>query len=1433
MVPPKRLMVAAEARLATEPPGSRLVHSPEALLHELQVHQIELEMQNEELHRTKMAIEVERERLFNLYDLAPVGYCTLSENGLILEANQTASTLLGLAQDALEQQPMTSFVFGEDQDIYSLFRRQTFETGEPQSCELRMVKKNGTIFWTHLAATATEAADGSPICRIMLSDSPERDRTEAALRESEETYRALFDSMLNGFAYCRMLFKNGEPEDFTYLAVNPAFEVQTGLKNVVGKKVSEVIPGIRESDPKLFKVYGRVAMTGHPERFEMFIEALQMWFSISLYSPKAEHFVAVFDVITERKNAEERLTQLLHEQKVILDSEIVGIVKVRNRILVWANHAFEKMLGYSPGELVGIPTRHFYASQAEFDAMGAKAYPVMQAGGNFQGEAQYLHKDGHTLWLSFTSAFLDIETGDSLGAFFDITERKRAEEEFRKLAQAVEQSPESIIITNLAAEIEYVNEAFVQTSGYRREEVLGKNPRLLNSGKTPRQSYDAMWDTLKHGKTWQGELENRRKDGSDYTDFAIITPIRQADGRISHYVAVQEDITERKGAEAELRRLNRTLKMSSECNQALVHATEETQLLDTVCRRMTEIGGYIGVWVGYAVQDEARTVRPVTLVGMPDDEFAAALNHLSWADTKAGCGPTGTAIRTGQVVVTHDFQTDPHYEPWRDVAIRLGAHSAASFPLKAQGKVLGAISMYAGEADAFDDQEVTLLRELADDLAYGITALREAAERRRAEEALLLSRHALESTNDGIMITDSSLPDRAISYVNPAFERITGYTVAEVVGRNARFLLGQDKDQLGLEELRSALREQRAAKVELRNFRKDGRVFWSELSLAPVRSETGQVRHFVSIINDITERKIYETQLEYQAGHDPLTGLPNRNLLADRLEQAIAHAKRAKSLVAVLLLDLDRFKMVNDSLGHDVGDALLKIVSKRLTNCVRSIDTVARLGGDEFVVIMTDIESENNAAPLAQKLLDDIAQPMMLGDREIVTNASIGISLYPKDAERASALLKSADVAMYRAKELGRNSMQFYTSELNASTLARLELDAALRRALERDELVLYYQPKVELQRGQVVGAEALIRWRHPFLGMVSPGDFIPLAEETGLIMQIGEWVINTACAQLKAWQTDGWPDLSLAVNLSARQFQQRDLANVVANALRLNDVQAKFLELEVTESAVMQNPEATVTILRELKQIGVRLSLDDFGTGYSSLNYLKRFPIDILKIDQSFVRDITTDPDDAAIATMVISLAHRLKRCVVAEGVETEGQLNFLRRHRCDEIQGYYFSRPLPADEFARLLREGQSLSLGAKAETGVQRTLLLVDDESNIVSALNRLLRRDGYRILNATSAAEGMELLALNEVQVILSDQRMPEMSGTEFLGRVKEMYPETIRMVLSGYTELTSVTDAINRGAIYKFLTKPWDDDQLREHVREAFIHYEAKKDRQSS
>ncbi|BAL24504.1 EAL domain-containing protein [Azoarcus sp. KH32C] len=754
------------------------------------------------------------------------------------------------------------------------------------------------------------------------------------------------------------------------------------------------------------------------------------------------------------------------------------------------------------------------------------------------------------------------------------------------------------------------------------------------------------------------------------------------------------EVAMRQRTEQQLHRVLRARKVLAECNRSLVRATDENHLLAELCRFLIELGGYGAAWVGLARKDAARTIETVAHAG--DDASFLDTVRFSWADDDFGQGPAGVAVRTRMPQIVHDIATDPRLVRWRQAALERGFNAAAALPLKYEANTFGVLCIVAAETDAFDADEVELLVELTDDVAFGMHALRARVLQQQMEETLRLRNRAIDESINAIVISEANLDaDNPTIYVNPAFTTMTGYRADEVLGRNPRFLMGDDWDQPDIQRLRDAVREGADARVLLRNYRKDGTLFWNEISLASMHDPSGKVSHFIAIFNDLTDRRRYEAELELQANHDALTGLANRNLLNDRLQQTMIHAKRNGSSVAVMLLDLDRFKVINDSLGHAAGDTLLQEVARRLISSVRQGDTVARLGGDEFMIVMPELGAESDAVMLASKLLETICAPMMLAGRSMVVTCSLGVSLYPRDGPCAANLLKNADVAMYRAKEIGRNRFQFYAPEMNMRTLQRLEIENGLRRALERKELELYFQPKIELVGGSVVGAEALIRWRHPELGMVSPGEFIPVAEETGLIVPIGEWVIGAACEQLKAWREEGLGDVSLAVNVSARQFQQEELLAVLEDALRASDIPARQLLLEVTESAVMDNPEKTIVTLGELRKLGVRTSLDDFGTGYSSLNYLKRFPIDSLKIDQSFVADLTTSAEDAAIALMVISLAHSLKQTVIAEGVETEAQLEFLRRHGCDEMQGYLFSRPLPAAAFAQLLRDGTGLSL------------------------------------------------------------------------------------------------------------------------------------------
>jgi diguanylate cyclase (GGDEF)-like protein/PAS domain S-box-containing protein len=557
--------------------------------------------------------------------------------------------------------------------------------------------------------------------------------------------------------------------------------------------------------------------------------------------------------------------------------------------------------------------------------------------------------------------------------------------------------------------------------------------------------------------------------------------------------------------------------------------------------------------------------------------------------------------------------------------------------------------------------------------------------RRQAEEQQRLAAAVFENSPDAIIITDA---DSVILAVNHAFTQLSGYSAAEAAGKRAAMLNSGRQDKAFYRAMWNALNTTGSWCGEIWNRRKDGVEYPAWLSITALKDADGQASRYIGIATDLTQRKHAEERIRHLAYYDSLTGLPNRSLLADRAHQILAIAAREGKQAAVLAVDVDHFKTVNDSLGHASGDLLLQAVAERMRTVLRDTDTLARTGGDEFVVILAET-GVGGASHVAAKLLALATEPYRVGGHLLTTTLSIGISLYPGDADTFEVLLQHADTAMFRAKEGGRNTYQFFRPEMTAAARERLTLENRLRRALARGEFTLHYQPQVHVGTGRLVGLEALLRWHDVEAGWIAPGRFIPVAEDSGLIVPLGEWVLGEACRQVKRWQEAGLAPLPVAVNISANQFRHGDMEELVARTLADTGLAPRWLELELTEGVLMEDSERTLDLLRALKAIGVLLSIDDFGTGYSSLGYLKRFPLDKLKIDQSFVRDLTTDADDLAIAGAVISLGHSLRLRVIAEGVETKDQLAILRDLGCDEAQGYYFARPMAAGDIEALLAQ------------------------------------------------------------------------------------------------------------------------------------------------
>ncbi len=744
------------------------------------------------------------------------------------------------------------------------------------------------------------------------------------------------------------------------------------------------------------------------------------------------------------------------------------------------------------------------------------------------------------------------------------------------------------------------------------------------------------------------------------------------------------EIMERQRAQHAVFHINRLYSVLSHTNAAIVRIWDRDKLLEEICRIAVELGAFPLARIALVDKDSGTWrwhAKSGGNIDLPecDDEIHACLT------AKLGT-LQGTALKVCNNIVQNA-------DTWSAVcpkALAAGFQSHVFLQLRVNGRVVGMFSLYAREPGYFDPAQLRLLEEMTNDLSFALENIERETQRKKTEENLRKLSRAVEQSANAVMITDRN---GVIEYINPWFSRITGYALEEIVGKTPRILRSGETHPETHKRMWDTILSGKEWTGELHNTKKNGETYWCLETISPLKNESGEVSHFVAVTEDISQRKQTEQTIRHLAFHDPLTGLPNRRLFNDRLHQAAARRHRSDNAFALMLLDLDRFKTVNDTLGHDIGDALLKAVATRLLGATREGDTLARMGGDEFAVLALEVSQPEDVARLAEKVFTILKEPFHLYGHDLYVTTSIGVTLYPADSNDAEALIKNADIALYRAKDLGRNNFQFFTGDMNASLMHRLRLESAMRWAVEREELMLQYQPQIDVETGKIHGTEALIRWHHPEFGMVSPAQFVPLAEETGMIIEIGEWVLRRACAQAKQWEREGAP-MRVAVNLSARQFHQGDLADTIAGILEEFELSPSLLEVELTEGILMEDTNQTAAILERLHRMGVQISIDDFGTGYSSLSYLKRLPIQVLKIDQSFVRDIHTDPDDRAIVMAVIALAHSMKLKVVAEGVETQEQFAFLREYNCDIMQGYLFSRPVSGEDVLGLLRSDAMLS-------------------------------------------------------------------------------------------------------------------------------------------
>jgi len=944
----------------------------------------------------------------------------------------------------------------------------------------------------------------------------------------------------------------------------------------------------------------------------------------------------------------------LMEYRAILDHAGMAILFTRNRAIYRCNRRAAEVFGWKDEtELSGQSGRVLFSSESDFGSFNRTARPLLGRGEIFDIETELVHRDGTVIAAHVVARAIDPADprAGTIWLIEDITTKRALIESNERLLRE-----HQIIFDHALTGIMFTRDRKILRCNRRMEEIFGY-PAGYMLGNTTRILFgtDADWEETGHrvynairdfGR-YQGELRYRRADGSLIWARVQGALVDNSDPD-SGLVWIIEDASARKAAEEALavsyRELeSRVAERTAELQSQLHFLHQLIEAIPGPVFYKDAEGRYLGSNTAYA---EFMGIAADQLPGKTPFDIAPpeVAQRLVDSDRELLDAP-------GSRIYESRF-------PQPDGSVRDAMFHKATFTTP-DGKVGGIVGV-----------------------------ILDISERKQMEERLKLAATVFDSTADGVTIAGA---DGNIITVNRAFTEITGYSEAEVFGKNPRILQSGLQDGNYYRQMWDTIYRDGRWSGEIWNRRKDGSIFPESLTISVVRDASGQITNFVGVFSDITRLKSAQEALDFQAHHDPLTGLPNRALLEDRLENSIHRSKRERASLAVLFIDLDRFKNINDTFGHHVGDVVLCEAANRFTSMVRESDTVARLGGDEFIIILENIVDPAASTRVADKILDALKKPIVIASQEFFVGASIGISLYPQDGDDRSELLKHADTAMYRAKERGRNTFEFFSNEMSAYSPDRFKLEADIRYALERNELLLYFQPQFSLKSGDLVGAEALVRWRHPERGMVSPGQFIPLAEESGLIVQMGEWILRQACREWEAWHSAGLMPGVLAVNVSGIEFRRGRVLESVELTLAATRLPPALLELEITESAIMNQADNSIKSLHLLREMGLHLAIDDFGTGYSSLAYLKRLPLSKLKVDQSFVRGLPEDSDDVAISRAIIALAKSLGLVTIAEGVETEAQKTFLKDAGCDEMQGYLAARPMPADEFLAMLQARQ----------------------------------------------------------------------------------------------------------------------------------------------